>query len=61
MSHSGIDPSGLRRLIGTSDFAHGLIDYIVSNEPLLLAVASENQMKPESITAVWAKLHHFDG
>ena len=35
MVQSGIDPQSLRGLIGTDAFAHGLIDYVVSNEPLL--------------------------
>ncbi len=60
MGHSGIDPQSLRRLVGTTGFAHGLIDYVVSNEPLLLAVAAENHLKPESIMQTWAKLHHTE-
>jgi hypothetical protein len=60
MVQSGIDPQGLRGLIGTDGFAHGLIDYVVSNEPLLLAVAAEGRLKPESIVQAWAKLHHTE-
>ncbi|HWA17930.1 MAG TPA: DUF3572 family protein [Devosia sp.] len=57
MVQSGIQPADLRGLVGTHEFAHGLIDYVVGNEPLLLAVASANQLKPESITQAWA-MHH---
>jgi hypothetical protein len=60
MVQSGIGPADLRGLIGSEGFAHGLIDYVVSNEPLLVAVAAENQIKPESIVAAWAKLHHTE-
>jgi len=58
MVQTGIRPTTLRQLIGTHDFAHGLIDYVVANESLLVAVASENGLKPESITQAWAVHHH---
>jgi hypothetical protein len=60
MMHSGLDPQSLRGIIGTEGFAHGLIDYTVSNEPLLLAVASENRLSPDSIMRAWAQLHHTE-
>ena len=60
MVQSGISPVDLRGLVGTQGFAHGLIDYVVSNEPLLVAVAAQNQLKPESIVSAWAKLHHTE-
>lgn len=61
MVQSGLDPQSLRSQIGTTGFAHGLIDYVVSNEPLLLAVAAQNRLKPESVVATWAKLHQHEG
>lgn len=61
MVQSGIDPQGLRGLIGTDGFAHGLIDYVVSNEPLLLAVAAQNGLSPETIVQTWARVHHPEG
>ena len=57
MVQTGLDPQSLRRLIGTHDFAHGLIDYVVQNEPLLLAVATSARLKPEAIMAAWARHH----
>ena len=57
MVQTGLDPQSLRRLVGTSEFAHGLLDYVVQNEPLLLAVASAAQLRPESIMTVWARHH----
>jgi hypothetical protein len=60
MVQSGLDPAGLRGAIGTAGFAHGLIDYFVSNEPLLVAMAAENKLSPETITRIWAKLHHTE-
>ena len=58
MVQSGLQPADLRRLVGTHQFAHGLVDYVVGNEPLLIAIAEANGLKPESITQVWAKHHH---
>jgi hypothetical protein len=60
MIQTGVSPDNLRRLVGTEGFAHGLVDYVVSNEPLLLAVAAEAQIKPESITQTWARLHRHE-
>ena len=57
MVHSGISPADLRKLIGTDGFAHGLVDYVVSNEPLLLAVAADAKVSPETVMRTWAKLH----
>jgi len=60
MVQSGLDPASLRKVVGTTGFAHGLIDYVVSNEPLLLAVAAENGLKPEGIVSTWARLHRHE-
>ena len=57
MVQTGLDPQSLRRLVGTAEFAHGLLDYVVQNEPLLLAIAGAAQLKPESIMTVWARHH----
>jgi hypothetical protein len=57
MVQSGLDPASLRQAVGSTGFNHGLIDYVVSNEPLLLAVAADNNLKPETIVQAWAKLH----
>ena len=57
MMQSGLAPNDLRRLVGTAGFAHALVDYVVSNEPLLLAIAADSKLSPETIMRVWAKLH----
>lgn len=41
----------------TEGFARGLIDYVVSNEPLLLAICANNHFKPETVMRVWAELN----
>lgn len=60
MAQSGVGPSELRGLIGTPGFNHGLIDYVVGNEPLLVAVAAQSGTSPEAFTRLWAKLHHAE-
>ena len=57
MVQSGFVPADLRGLLGTDGFAHGLVDYVVSNEPLLMAVAADSSVSPEAIARTWAKLH----
>lgn len=57
MVQSGLSPDALRRVIGTHDFVHGIVDYVVSNEPLLLAICAEAKLKPETVTAVWVRHH----
>lgn len=57
MVQSGLAPNDLRRLVGTNGFRHGLVDYVVSNEQLLLAIAADATLSPEAITRTWAKLH----
>jgi hypothetical protein len=58
MVQSGLSPANLRGLVGTVGFKHGLIDYVASNEPLLLAVATGAKVSPEAFMRAWAKLHH---
>lgn len=58
MVQSGIRPADLRRLVGTHEFIHGLMDYVVGNEPLLIAIATANDLQPESIAAAWMAHHH---
>lgn len=56
MVQSGLSPDVLRTALGRTDFKHGLVDYIVSNEPLLLAVAAQAKWKPETVMMAWQKL-----
>jgi hypothetical protein len=57
MGITGISPDGLRQAVGTASFARGLIDYVVQNEPLLLAICAANRLQPETVMRVWAKLN----
>jgi hypothetical protein len=60
MVQSGLTPENLRRLAGTTGFAQGLVDYVVSNEALLLEVAGASKIKPETFTAAWARMHRHE-
>ena len=55
MGIAGFSPDGLRKAIGTKSFALGLLDYVVQNEPLLLAISQQSALQPETIMRVWAK------
>ena len=57
MGITGLSPDGLRTAIGTQSFGRGLIDYVVQNEPLLLAICAANHLQPDSVMRVWAKLN----
>ncbi len=57
METVGLDPNSLRRSVGSEAFSRGLIDYVASNEPLLLAVCANAGITPESFMRVWAKLN----
>lgn len=55
MSIAGLSPDRLRAAVGTRSFALGLLDYIVQNEELLLAIGQSSAIKPETIMQVWAR------
>jgi hypothetical protein len=57
MGYSGYDPTALRRAVGSQHLASGLIDYFASNEPLLLSLCANNQLKPEDFMRVWHRLN----
>ena len=57
MEYAGFDPARLRRSLGTDDLALGLIDYFANNEPLLLALCANNDLKPEAFMRMWHRLN----
>ena len=56
MSISGLDPDGCARR-GHCRLKRGLLDYIVQNEPLLLAVCESGRLRPETVMRAWAQLN----
>jgi len=57
MGITGLSPDSLRNSIGSASFQRGLIDYLVQNESLLVAVTSANSLSPDAVMRVWAKLN----
>ncbi len=57
MTMTGYSPDALRKAVGGAGLDRGLIDYIASNEPLLLAVCANNSLKPDDFMRVWARLN----
>ena len=46
---SGLRPDTIRDAASSTGFLAGILDYVVSDEPLLIALAKELDTKPESI------------
>lgn len=57
MGQTGLSPDALRGAVGSSNLAMGLLDYVVHNEALLLAICAESRLQPDTVTRVWAKLN----
>lgn len=55
---SGVQPSQLRTAISDPGFLAGLIDFIMSHEPTLLAFCEATEWQPEAVVAAW---HHYSG
>ena len=46
---TGIGPESIRAAAREPDFLLGVLDYLVSDEPLLVAFAKENGFEPEHV------------
>ncbi|MBO6674338.1 MAG: DUF3572 family protein [Rhizobiales bacterium] len=46
---SGVAPAELRARVSDSGFQDGLFDYVMANEPLLLAFCEESGLEPASV------------
>lgn len=57
MSHTGYTPQGLRGALGSAQLGRGLIDYFAGNEPLLLALCANNNLRPDEFMRVWARIN----
>lgn len=55
MNIAGLSADRLRASVGSRSFALGLLDHVVRNEELLLAVSRHGSLKPETIMQVWAR------
>lgn len=57
MQYAGLDPATLRGAVGTPAMERGLIDYVASNEPILLALCANTGMTPDQFMRVWHRLN----
>jgi hypothetical protein len=57
MSITGWSPAALQRAAKDGSLAPGLLDYVVQNEPLLMAVCQSASVSPEAVMRVWARLN----
>lgn len=55
LSVTGIEPSELRDRVDDEAFQAGLLDYLVSNEPLLLAFCEETGNDPQKVAQLAAQ------
>jgi hypothetical protein len=53
---TGIDPANLRAEAGKPGFVSGVLDYLCSDEALLVGFAAEQGVSPESVMAAQALL-----
>ena len=57
MVETGYDPPALRKALGTNGLRAGLVDYFARNEPMMLALCTKQNLRPENFMAVWHKLN----
>ena len=53
---SGLDPSELRSVVGETSFLAAILDFMLNDDSLILAFASNNNLDPESIVAAKNRL-----
>ena len=51
LSLSGLGPHNLRAAAADPGFLVAVLDYLLADEPMLLAFAAEQRLKPETIVA----------
>lgn len=56
MSDTGMAPDDIRSNAAAPDFLAGVLEYVLANEPLLLAITSDRQIKPELLMQALAQL-----
>lgn len=57
MALTGYTPQALRGALGSDQLGRGLIDYFAGNEPLLLTLCANNNLRPDDFMRVWARLN----
>lgn|SRR5688572_14040050 len=57
LAETGIGPDAIRKAAADPQFLAGLLDYVASDEPLLLAVAEHAGVKPTEVEHAQAVLN----
>lgn len=53
---TGIEPSGIRAAAQEEGFLASVLDYLLADEPLLLAFTANARMRPEAVASARAQL-----
>lgn len=56
MRDTGFGPEDIRASANSAEFLAGVLEYVLADEPLLLAVTSDRQLKPELLMQALAQL-----
>ncbi|HRE21690.1 MAG TPA: DUF3572 domain-containing protein [Rhabdaerophilum sp.] len=56
LSLTGIEPAGIRAAAQQEGFLASVLDYLLADEPLLLAFTANAQMRPETVSSARRKL-----
>jgi Protein of unknown function (DUF3572) len=56
LSTTGLDLGHVRDLAGNIDFQAGVLDYLLSNEPVLVSFAAGAGLRPEDVVAARSRL-----
>lgn len=56
LSLTGLTPNTLRQGAGTSQFLAAILEYVLADEPLLIAVAGELHITPDAIAQAHRRL-----
>lgn len=60
MGAAGYDGAQLRSALGSQSLQRGLVEYVATNEPLMLAICANSGVSPENFMAVWHRLNRTD-
>jgi len=54
---TGLDPGDVRAAASDKRFLLAVLDFLMADEPLLLAFAASETLSPETVVAAYRKLH----
>lgn len=57
---TGLDPQSLREAAGTPGFTAGVLDFVLQDDTLLVAVAQAQEIAPEAVVAARQSLDRRD-